>query len=65
MCVCVCVSVCVCGCVKPEPKRNRGGRGVLPASDEEEEGKDDQQGETSYRRCDDHQNLTLISDIRI
>lgn len=39
--------------------------GPLPSSDEEEEGEDDQQREASYRCCDNHQHLTLISHIRI
>lgn len=38
---------------------------ILPPSDEEEEREDDQQGEASDGRRDDHQDLTLIGDIRI
>lgn len=58
----MCVFVSVCTCDKPVTKRNGD---VLPSSDEEEEGKDDQQGKAAYRCCDNHQNLTLVSNIKI
>lgn len=38
---------------------------LLPASDQEEEGEDDKEGEATDRCCDDDQHLALIgSDVR-
>lgn len=56
MCLWVCAS---------EISQQQRETGILPSSDEEEEGKDDQQGKASDRCCDNHQNLTLVSNIKV